>query len=303
MNWKLTVLFVKVRKPLKPFINLIRNSRRQIGKGITMKKLMLGLVVLLMTVLAACGGSSGGEAEEIYQKAIEAGKKLESAEMELTMHQIVDVGEEFGTMTTEMDSVASFVIEPFAMHQKGNMSMEMEDFPMDMEMEIYATDSEFYMYDSMSNMWMKMDAEMVPNEMAVDYDFHEQLNILESFIDEIEFKEESDHYVFKYDGDGKKLIDLSQEIIKENMDDTLAGLGMEASEVFDQMDVHSLYYEILIDKKTYDTKGIIMNLDFEIDIGGETLAIQQEVNATYTGINTIDKIEVPQEIVDEAQEL
>ena len=268
-----------------------------------MKKLTFFLVALMMTVLAACGGG-GGDAEEVYQKAMQAGEKLESAEMDIKIKQTMDAGELMGTVTMEMDSIASVIVDPFAMYQKGSMAMEMEGFPIEMETEMYMVDSDFYMYDSMSDMWIKMGADMMPTEMMnMEQNPHEQLEILESFLDDIEFKEESDYYVFIYDGDGKDLVELSKEIIKENLDDdTLASFGMEMEEVFDQMNIHSLYYEIQIDKKTYDTKSVITNMDFEIDVDGESMAIQQEMNATYTGINTIDKIEVPQEVIDEAQE-
>jgi hypothetical protein len=267
-----------------------------------MKKVTLGMLFLLMMFLVACGQSES--AEDIYEKALAAGEEMESAELDMEIKQTIsseEVNEEVGM---DIATKAEMVLDPLAMHQLVTVSFALGDFPMETEMEMYMTDSDIYMHESMTDTWMKSDASMIPaNLMDVEQNPQEQLKMLESFIDDVEFLEEEDYYVFKYDGDGEELIELTQELIQENLDEnTLSELGLDINEMLEDMTVHSVFYEMQIEKDTYYTKGVTVNMDFEIQEGDDTLQMKQETNATYTGINTIDSIEIPQEVIDQAEE-
>ncbi|MCM3739837.1 hypothetical protein M3210_06090 [Oceanobacillus luteolus] len=268
-----------------------------------MKKITVGIMFMLIMFLAACGESE--DAQDVYQKALEAGEKIESAEVDMTMNQIIEGDPAMGSMEMGMDTKTAMTLDPLTMHQAGTITMNMDGMSLDNDMEMYLTNTDLYMYESMSQTWMKMSSDMMPMDLAnMEQNPQEQLEMLESFIDEIDFSEEDDYYVFKYDGDGEELFELSQEIIKENFGEGVLGdAGVDIEEVLENMTVHSLYYEVHIDKKTYDTKKLITNMDLDITAEGETLSLQQEMTATYTGINTVDEIEVPQEVIDAAEEL
>ena len=268
-----------------------------------MKKFTVGLAILLMGFLAACGNSEN--AEEVYQKAVEAGENMESVEMDMVINQTIESDAMEGAMEMEMDTQSSMTIDPLAMHQTGTVNMEMEGMPIETEMEMYLTDTDFYMYESMSQTWLKMSADMMPTEMMnTDQTAQDQLEMLESFIDDIEFVEEDDYYAFKFDGEGEEFAALTEELIKENLgEETFADLGVEISEILEEMTIHSMYYEIHIDKETYDTTKVMTNMDFDMNAEGESLRMNQEMTATYTGINTVDEIVVPQEVIDAAQEM
>lgn len=268
-----------------------------------LKKFTVGLAVLLMAFLAACGNSD--EAKEVYQKAVEAGEKMESVEMDMVINQTMESDAMEGEMVMDMDTKSAMTIDPLAMHQTGTISMEVEGMPIETEMEMYLTDTDFYMYESMSETWLKMSTDMMPTEMMnTDQTAQDQLEMLESFMDDVDFSEEDDYYVFKFEGEGDEFADLTEELIKENLgEETFADLGVEISEVLEEMTIHSMYYELHIDKETYDTTKVITNMDFDINAEGESLRMNQEMTATYTGINTVDEIAVPQEVIDEAQEI
>lgn len=270
-------------------------------KGIAMKKVTVGFVVLFMMILAACGGSES--AKEVYENALAAGEEMESAELDMTIHQTMSSEEMPEGLVMDMDMQSEMTLDPIAMYQAGTISFEMDGMPFDTEMEMYVTDSDFYMYESMSDTWLHSGEEMMPTElMNMEQNPTDQLEILESFIEDVEFEEEEDFYVFRYSGDGEELLELSQELIKENLgEDTFAEMGIEVDEILDQMTIHSIFYEILIEKDTYNTESIAMDMDVSIEEAGETLEMKQEMNATYTGINTIDSIEVPQEVIDSAE--
>lgn len=255
-------------------------------------------------ILAACGASEN--AEEVYQKALEAGEKMESAELDMVVSQTMEGAGMMGTMNMEMDTKSRMTIDPLAMHQAGTMKMDMDGMEIETDTEMYLTDNGFYMYESMTDTWMKMSSDMMSMDdlMNMEQNPRDQLEMLESFIDDVEFFEEDGHYVFKYDGDGEELFELSQEIVKENFGDSaFSDLGMNVDEVLENMTIHSIYYEIHVDKETYDTKKLITNMDLDMDEAGETVNLKQEMTATYTGINSIDTIEVPQEVIDAAEDL
>jgi len=270
-----------------------------------MRKLTLGIMVLFVTMLAACGGNE--EAGEVYQKAVEAGKKIESAEIDMVMKQTIEGDPALGAMVMNMDIEAAVTLDPLAMHQTGNMMMEIEGMPIDTEIEMYMTESELYMFESMSQTWMKMDSSMMPAELAgLDQGPADQLDMLEPFMDQVEFTEEDDLYVFKFAGEGEEIEEFTQQIMEENLgEDMFAEFGEDINQVMEDTTIHSIDFELHIDKETYDTKSVIMDLDLEIaaDAEGNTMRLQQEMTAEYTGINTVEKIEVPQEVIDTAEEL
>jgi hypothetical protein len=122
----------------------------------------------------------------------------------------------------------------------------------------------------------------------------------------VEFVEEDDVYIYRFDGEGEELEDFTQTLVEENLgDDTFAEMGIDIDQMMEDMNIHSVFFEIHIDKETYDTKKVISNMDLEmvIDAEGNSMQIQQEMTAEYTGINTVDSIEVPQEVIDAAQEM
>ncbi len=269
-----------------------------------MKKLSLLIIPLFMVFLAACGDSQ--EAQDVYQKAMEAGEKLESAEMDMKVSQTMEGDPEMGEMVMDMDMQASIVMDPLAMHQTGTMNMDVGGMPLDTEIETYLTDEAMYMFESMSQTWIKMDASMTPAELTnMEQDPTEQLAMLESFMDDVDFSEEDGMYVFKFAGEGDKIKEFTQQYVEEYMGtETFAEAGVEMNEVLDSMTIHSIDYEILIDKKTYDTKSVTTNLDLEVAVEEEdTMRIKQEMMMEYTGINSVDSIEVPQEVIDAAQDM
>lgn len=269
-----------------------------------MRKITLLFIALFMVFLAACGDSE--EAQDVYQKAVEAGEKLESAEMDMKISQTMEGAPEMGEMVMDMDMQASIVMDPLAMHQKGTMNIEIDGMPVTSESEMYMVEDGIYMFDSANQAWLKMDASMAEELSGMDQDPTEQLAMLESFMDDVEFSEEDGQYIFKFSGEGDELIEFTQQYVEEYLGTGIfAEAGADMNEILDSMTIHSIDYEIRIDNKTYDTKSVISNLDFEIavDEEGNTMRMNQEMNAAYTGINTVDSIEVPQEVIDAAQDM
>src|SRR5699024_6008671 len=156
-----------------------------------MKKLLFMGLLALTLVLAACGSSEN--AEEVYQKAMEASEAIESAEMDMIISQVMESDSGMGEMTMDMDMSATITMDPLEMYQQGSMSMDMDGMPVDTEIEMYMTEEGMYMYEAMSQTWLKMDSSLMPMELSnMEQDPSEQLELLESFVDDVEFVEEDD---------------------------------------------------------------------------------------------------------------
>ena len=62
-------------------------------------------------------------------------------------------------------------------------------------------------------------------------------------------------------------------------------------------------YEIFIDKETFNTTALNMIMDMTMVVEGEEMKLAQNLKSTYDNYNEVEKIEIPQEIIDNAQEM
>ncbi|WP_249869989.1 DUF6612 family protein [Oceanobacillus saliphilus] len=266
-----------------------------------MRKWMLSFVFVLTVSLAACNND---DMEDVFTKAMEVSEGMESAEVVMDISQLLSSGE---SMNLEMQSEmkAEMIVDPIAMYQSGTMHMEMDGFPMDMETEMYMTEEGLFTYDSMSQSWIRLDNEMYADLANLEQqDPSAQLELLEPFMDDVEFEETADGYIFRFAGEGESLNQFSEKVLAEYMDtEMFADFGADITEILESMTVNKLNYEMVIDKQTYETKTFTMDLDMTVAAEGEELSISQQVNAEYTGINTVDSIEVPQEVLDNAVDM
>ncbi|WP_067727720.1 DUF6612 family protein [Oceanobacillus damuensis] len=267
-----------------------------------MRKWMVFFVLLLTVILAAC---SNEDAEGVFTKAMDVSGEMESAEVDMNITQILSTSDESMELEMESDMKAEIIMDPIAMYQKGTMNMEMDGFPMEMDTEMYMTEDGLYTYDSMSQTWMKLDNEMYTDlSNLAQQDPSAQLEMMEPFMDDVEYEEKDDSYIFRFAGEGEALNEFSESVIQEYLDtEMFADLGADVNEVLESMTVNKLNYEMEIDKESYETKTFYMDLDMALSAEGEEMSIAQQVNAVYTGINTIDSIEVPQEVLDNATEM
>jgi hypothetical protein len=253
--------------------------------------------------LAACGEG----AEEIYTKALEASEKMESAKVAMKMNQEISMGDE-GTVVIESDMKGSIVNDPLAMHQKGTMLMSMEgegmenEMPLEMDTEIYLVEDEMYIFESLSQQWIKADSSLVPIDTltANQPDVSEQLKMMEKYVEDFEFEESDDGFIFKLTADGEGFKELTKEMLEEYLPQELSEQLGDITKMFEDMEIKTLYVEMVIDKETYDLKTYNMDMQMSMTVEGETVDIVQHIESDYKDINTIDNIEIPQEVKDSA---
>ncbi|MFS0672165.1 DUF6612 family protein [Ornithinibacillus sp. 179-J 7C1 HS] len=269
-----------------------------------MKKWILATFLVTVSFgLVACSEN----AEDVFTKALEASEAMESAEVSMKLDQELSMGEE-GSITIASDMEGSVINDPLAMHQKGTMSMGMNmqgmesEVPLDMETEIYLVEDEMYMFESLTGQWIKADSSVIPIETltANQPDVSEQLKMMEKYVEDFEFEAVDEEYVFKLTADGEGFKELSQEMLEDYLPQELTAELGDISQLLEDMEIKTLYIELVIDNKTYDLKEYNMDMEMSMTVEGETVDIVQHVESEYKNINTIDSIEVPQEVKDSA---
>lgn len=243
-----------------------------------MKRLLFLFVFASLMVLAACG-SKPQTAEELLDSAIEANEELDSYSFEMMME-----AESMGT-TMKIEATGDVTYEPNVMHMK--MSMGLIGITLDVE--TYITDDDMYM--QMFGEWIRIEEDEVELD-AIDEMVSDQLDDLDEFINEFEFKEEDDAYVLTLTSSGEEFIDYLESYLS-----TLE-MGADADLLDDDFasTVNSIDMEMKFDKETFLLTS--QTIDMEFDEDGETLDAHVEI--MLSNMNEIDPIEIPEEVKENA---
>ena len=236
--------------------------------------------------------------EEVYQKAMDRQNEIESLSSEVTMEQLMTIdGQE---INVKSDMTMDMTMNPIAMYAIGNSTMFDptigEEVPMGYEM--YMVEDGFFIYDEMSDTWMKLPAdsyEQMMGQTANQADASQQLAMLQSFIEDFTFEQNDDQYILTLDASGEKFNDFVLE--------QALGTGAVSTEdqaVLESIKFDDMKYVLFINKETFDTEEITMNMEMTETASGETVVMNTSM--VFTNFNGIDAIEVPQDIIDNAIE-
>ncbi|WP_010192598.1 DUF6612 family protein [Bacillus sp. m3-13] len=239
-------------------------------------------------------------ADEVLQKSTEAMADLSSYSMEMISDQeITMAGEDTIKMVTTTTTDMS--LNPMAMYQV--TSIEDADGMMEgMENESYFSEDGFFLYDSMAGQWFKMPEEFTAqlNAMSeMQTNPAQQLEMLKDYTDEITMTEEEDHYVLNFEGSGEQFNEMAGMIGGMMGDD----MGEMMQEMLSMMTVNQLSYLVHIDKESFYQTKVLLNMDMEMDVDGETISSIQVMDSTLSNFDEVGEITVPQEVIDSAQEI
>ena len=240
--------------------------------------------------------------EQVYDKAIERQADIKSMSASMDMEQVIKFGAGAESMEMNMDSQMDIdmIAKPLAMHLSGTMTVpdmfgegdENSNMPIEMYMK---QDKGFFMKDPTTESWMKLPNEQfdaILDQTAASANAQEQLEQLKQYIDDFTFEQTDDKYVLTLNAQG----DRFKELIQSEVDKSL-GTGQNP---LDGLTIDKANYVIFIDKETFDTNKMNMNFDLKMSIEGQEATIQTKSEVTYTEINNLDKIDIPQSIIDNA---
>ncbi|UJL47033.1 hypothetical protein KFZ58_03560 [Virgibacillus sp. NKC19-16] len=286
-----------------------------------MKKWMLVVFAGVMAfVLAACNDTaeptadtieeeeSELTAQEVYSEALEASEEMESAEVSMNMQQQIASEAESTSIDTESSFDMQMTMDPLAIYQEGTtkMMMDGEEGMPEMGMEMYMVDDGMYMYSDQIGNWMKVDNAAMDAVNAMDgqqQDPSEQLKMLQEYTDDLSFEQSDDEFILTLNADGEKFNELIQEVMEESLTPEMTqAMGEEGQNALENMTINSMDYEMFIDKESFDMNAFNMNMDMTMEAEGDAINLVQNLESSYSNINNVDPIEVPEEIENNAIE-
>lgn len=252
------------------------------------------VVSLLIVVLSACG--SDKKLQEVFEKAQKVSEEQKSFHSVMDIDQKITMGSEEAmnsTSTIEMD----MIVEPLAMHQ--NMQMDLGDLGK-ADIEMYVTEDGFYMYSPEEDLWIKFPDEMydeMVGEMAGAADPQLDMDMFQKYLKDFKFEQTDDNYVLTLNAEGEQFTDLLKELMSENLP---ADLEEVDENLFDSIEVNKLHVVLEINKDTFYTTAFTMDMDMALNVEGENMEISQVLKGKMSKFNEIEKIEIPQEVLDNA---
>ena len=238
--------------------------------------------------------------QEVFDKTTEAAKGLESFKVKMDLNQQISSDQDAAAnmdlgSTLEMDVVQ----EPLAFYQK--MSTKIPDTEEVMDIESYFTKDGMYFYEPTSEAWMKFPSDMMEDLLQVsDQQTNPAAEIenLKKFVDDFKFQQDDENYILVLNASGDKFTDFLKETVQETLPEGMA----DSTEVFENMKINKMDYEIHIDKKTFYPTVLNLNMEMEMTAEGQTIKIAQDMKGQYVEHNHIKEIEIPQEVIDGAIE-
>lgn len=284
------------------------------------------LASFLLLVLSACNSTaeptSGSEEaagekeesnvseltlEEVYEKAIKRQTELKSSSAVIKMDQkmILGSGTESFEMSTTSDMKMDMVVEPLESYMDGTIQMADpetgEDTNLDMEM--YMTEEGLYMHDSETKQWLKLPSEQfeaIVGQSANQVDVSEQLEQLQTFIDDFKFEQTDSEYILTLNAASEE---FSKFILEQMQISEMLGMTEEDKQLFENMSFDTVNYVISIDKETFDIHKMDTVVDMTLEIEGESITVNTDAKIAFNNFNAVEDITVPQEVIDQAVEV
>ncbi|WP_409973116.1 DUF6612 family protein [Bacillus sp. Bva_UNVM-123] len=284
---------------------------------LSLKKNLSYLIgLLLVFMLAACGqtakpvnesANNNGESnskseskltlEEVLEKSTAASENLKSFSVKMEMTQNISSSEDEMNMDTHSSIDMDVVMDPMAFYQKMSMTMGEEK----VDMESYFTEDGMYLYEPSGGEWIKFPQEMTDMFLQMagqQQNPGEELKKLQKFVDDFTFEQDDKNFILKLKASGDKFNDFIKETAMESMPAEMAD-----EDLFSNMKINSVDYEILVDKETFNPVALKMDMDMEMTVEEVTISLKQAVDAKYLNLNKVDVITVPQEVLDSAVEM
>lgn len=293
-----------------------------------MKKWYAILLASLLLLLVACGGTteentnsnsettpSSNEAEEnklsleeIFEKSFERQNEVKSLSAEVVMKTTAsyESDSEIYEETADGNFTMDVIVDPLAMYMKGSMGMPDPETgeTVSSDMEMYVVGDEIYVLESEYGQWLKMtmgNYEEFIEETTAQIDVAEQLEEIKSFINDFKLEETDSEYIVFLDAAGNEFKKYMLAQLELYSEEELEAAGDEA--IFEAIEFDMLNYVFHIDKNTFDITALDMVVDIKGNFDGETMTFTADTKMKLTNYNGIESIEVPQEIIDQAEEI
>ncbi len=304
-----------------------------------MKKKIAVLVVVIAMLFSMTGCGGKVTLESLLEDSAKKAKKVKSFEMGAVVELDVDMSMDNMTVGITADGEVELEYTKDASHMKGYIafSAATEEDSMEVEAYVIKDDDEFIAYADQGDGWEMTSSEDSDETDTEDVDqaleaiqIGNLIDLLSEYEDDLELSDKTekvnkkDAYLIEGEVDGNYLIDLLESIDVE-----------EASETFDEMtgssdiDFGDIKVEVSLWIDKSSKLPVKMEIDFQgaIDtamdiymnsmmaaLGGTSDETSEYLNSmkiktnaatielTFSSFNKVKKIEVPDDVVEEAEE-
>lgn len=304
-----------------------------------MKKKIAVLVVVIAMLFSMTGCGGKVTLESLLEDSAKKAKKVKSFEMGAVVELDVDMSMDNMTVGITADGEVELEYTKDASHMKGDIAFSAATDKQEMEVEAYLIkdDDEFIIYSDQGDGWTMNSSEDDDETDTEDVDqaleaiqIGNLIDLLSEYEDDLELSDKTekvnkkDAYLIEGEVDGNYLIDLLESIDVE-----------EASETFDEMtgssdiDFGDIKVEVSLWIDKSSKLPVKMEIDFQgaIDtamdiymnsmmaaLGGTSDETSEYLNSmkiktnaatielTFSSFNKVKKIEVPDDVVEEAEE-
>ncbi|MCR6111935.1 hypothetical protein HXA35_16430 [Bacillus sp. A301a_S52] len=276
------------------------------------KSLLTSLSAVTLLSLAACGDTTsddGLSVEEILSKSISTMEELDSYTLSMEMAQTLEGENEEGeleSMSFDSTSEVSLTLEPMTMEIVTRMDMGDLGLGEDTNMEFlsyFTEDDGFYIEDPTLGGWVKMGDDFSDDLMAISEmqtSPEDQLKSFEDNITNLSVETTDTSYIISLDGDDLDMNEFLDQIGDLGFDDM--GLGMDELTEMD-MDIENISYKITVDKETFYQTEANIDMTYNMTIMEETISTNQQIHMLLSDFNNIDPIQIPEDVLEEAEEL
>lgn len=240
--------------------------------------------------------------EQVMTQSMEASEKVKSFAVKMDMTQEMSVGEEKDAMDMDSTIDMKVVTEPMSLYQKMDMDMNEAGTKTAYTTETYFAPEGIFILDPSTNQWTKFPKETSDELMQTSNQQSnpsEELKKLEKFVDDFTFEQDADNFILTLNANGDKVTDFIKETVQGTLPQDLYADG----EVFNNMKINEVKYEILINKKTMYPTSLNTVMDMELTSGEETIKLKQTMKGKYSDYNKIEEVKVPQEVIEKAVEM
>ena len=240
--------------------------------------------------------------QEVFEKSLKISEELKSVKAVVEMDQEMHLPSEDLNFDSSSQIEMEYIIEPLQMHQKGTttlISADGEENPM--EIEAYMTDDSFYMFEGTAGQWMKFPEAMMGELMSAADQTKpsDQLKMIKDYLKDFTFEQDDNNYILTLEASGEKFT----ELVQAQANEALQNMAGEVGELDMDLAINSVNYLIHIDKESFQTTKVDVDMDMDMTIDGETMNLKQNVKSDFSSFNEVEKIVIPQEVIDSAVQI
>ncbi|TDL31733.1 hypothetical protein E2R51_10915 [Jeotgalibacillus sp. S-D1] len=262
-----------------------------------MKKLYSPLIFVSSFLFAGCSADPETP-EEILEASIRALEDINSFQAKILIDQdIIYIDDNSSKQITEIN--ADSVNDPEGIH--ATMVTNLIDLAPETVLEMYTDGETTYSTSKRWEEWyINQDGGTQPSLDSYKelLDLSERMEWLLSYAGEMDVKEKEDSLILSFTGSGEEFVPFTELMLDFSQP------YFNLAEYLNDVSVNEIVYSISFDQNTLLPVDSTINLDIEMINGFDErdMLSDQTIEETYTKMDEIDPIKIPQEIIDNAKE-